>query len=72
LKAPELPMKGIATRMDKCTTRATRPMRIAWLAPEIVEAISEGRHPPRLTPSRLLSANIPACWAKQREMLSTL
>ncbi len=69
LTAPDLSMKAIATQMGKCTTRATRLMRIAWLAPEIVEAISKGRHPPRLTPSRLLAADIPACWTQQRTML---
>ncbi len=69
LSSPELSMKAITTRMGKCTTRATQLMRVAWLAPEIVEAISEGRHPPRLTPSRLLAADIPACWTPQKTML---
>ncbi|HLY88005.1 MAG TPA: hypothetical protein VKQ27_03395 [Acetobacteraceae bacterium] len=51
LAAPDLSMKAIAVQMGEWRTRATRQMRIAWLAPEIVEAISEGRHPPRLTPA---------------------
>lgn len=69
LAAPDLSMKAIAVQMGKCSTRATRLMRIAWLAPDIVEAISEGRHPPRLTPARLLAAGFPACWSAQKQLL---
>ena len=69
LAAPNLSRRAIAAQLGKCSTRAARLMRIAWLAPEIVEAISEGQHPPRLTPAKLLTAELPVCWAAQRKML---
>lgn len=45
LASPALSMRAVTTHLGKCSSRAARLMRIAWLAPEIVEAISEGRHP---------------------------
>jgi site-specific DNA recombinase len=43
--------------------------RIAWLAPDILSAIVEGRQPPQLTGRMLLrSTNIPLDWASQRRV----
>lgn len=45
-------------------------LRIAWLAPDILAAIVEGRQPPQLTGRKLLRAtNIPLDWAGQHRML---
>lgn len=45
-------------------------LRIAWLAPDILTAIIEGRQPPQLTGRKLLRAtNIPLDWAGQRRVL---
>jgi len=45
-------------------------LRIAWLAPDILAAIMEGRQPPQLTGRKLLRAtNIPLDWAGQRRAL---
>jgi len=45
-------------------------LRIAWLAPDILAAIIEGRQPPQLTGRKLLRAtNIPLDWAGQRRIL---
>lgn len=45
-------------------------LRIAWLAPDIISAIVEGRQPPDLTGRKLLrAANIPLDWAGQRQLL---
>lgn len=45
-------------------------LRIAWLAPDIISAIVEGRQPPDLTGRKLLRAtNIPLDWAGQRQLL---
>jgi site-specific DNA recombinase len=45
-------------------------LRIAWLAPDILSAIVEGRQPPQLTGRTLLRAtNIPLEWAGQRRLL---
>ncbi|HMO74693.1 MAG TPA: recombinase family protein [Sphingopyxis sp.] len=45
-------------------------LRIAWLAPDIIAAIVDGRHPADLTGRKLLRAtNIPLDWAGQRRLL---
>ena len=49
---------------------ATRLVRLAWLAPDIVEAILEGRQPAGLTASRLMrDTRIPTGWNEQRQAL---
>jgi site-specific DNA recombinase len=45
-----------------------RILRLANLAPDVVLAIAEGRHPPTLVLQRLL-APIPLAWAEQRQTL---
>jgi hypothetical protein len=48
----------------------TRVLRIAYLAPDIIEAIIEGRQPPELTANKLVRLkNLPISWADQREYL---
>jgi len=45
-------------------------LRISWLAPDIISAIVEGRHPAGLTGRRLLrAAQLPLEWSEQREFL---
>ncbi len=45
-------------------------LRISWLAPDIISAIVEGRHPAGLTGRRLLrAAQLPLKWSEQREFL---
>src|SRR5262245_27780026 len=42
-------------------------LRISWLAPDILTAITEGRQPVQLTGRKLLRAtNIPLDWSAQR------
>ena len=42
-------------------------LRVSWLAPDIIAAITEGRQPPTLTGRRLLrAADIPLSWHEQR------
>lgn len=49
---------------------AVRIARLAFLAPDIVEAIMEGRHPPDMTARKLLaSGHIPLSWTDQRTEL---
>ena len=47
--------------------RALPPL--AFLAPDIQQAILEGRQPPGLTISYLLRTNLPVSWAQQRTLL---
>ena len=48
----------------------TRLLRLAWLAPDITQAILAGHHPPALTASKLLrGAALPPDWEGQRVAL---
>ena len=50
---------------------AGRILQFAFLAPDIVEAILEGRQPPDLTVQKLLRG-LPLGWAEQRRRLGFL
>ena len=47
----------------------TRLLPLAWLAPDIIEAILEGRQPQGLTVERLIQQKLPLDWAEQRQVL---
>ena len=47
----------------------TRLLPLAWLAPDIIEAILEGRQPQGLTVERLIQQKLPLDWAEQRRVL---
>ena len=44
----------------------SRILRLAFLAPDIVEAILDGQHPPRLTAKRLMEP-FPTDWREQKQ-----
>jgi hypothetical protein len=49
---------------------ATRLVRLAWLAPDIIEAILRGRQLTSLSASRLMrDTRIPSDWQEQRQAL---
>lgn len=49
---------------------ATRLLRLAWLAPDITQAILSGQHPPALTSDKLIRMGpLPIDWAEQRRVL---
>ena len=48
----------------------SRFLPLAFLAPDIVEAILAGRQPVELTPEKLKRLrNLPKCWDEQRQLL---
>ena len=47
----------------------SRRITLAFLAPDIVEAILEGRQPPELTAKRLKRLRLPPSWEEQRQLL---
>jgi site-specific DNA recombinase len=55
----------IAATCDLSEAYVRRILRLAFLAPDIVEAIAEGWHPRGLTLQRLLSP-VPLAWTEQR------
>ena len=54
------------------TDRVRKAIRYAFLAPDIVRAIVEGRQPVGLTSSYLLHHPLPDDWEKQRALIATL
>ena len=62
----------IATEDAIPTDRVRKAIRYAFLAPDIVRAIVEGRQPVGLTSSYLLHHPLPDDWEKQRALIATL
>jgi site-specific DNA recombinase len=58
----------IASKFDLSESYVRRILRLVYLAPDVVLAIAEGRHPPTLVLQRLLRP-IPLAWAEQRQTL---
>ena len=62
--------KEIAAKNNTDCANVTRTMQLAFLAPDIIEAILEGRQPPELTAFHLKRVrNLPLSWAEQRKVL---
>ena len=69
LSHPELSIIQIGKRVGRCRKQLTRLLRLSWLSPNIIEAITDGRAPPRLTRKQLLNADLPLSWSNQEEAL---
>ena len=69
LASPTSSIKDVAARIGQCRSRMGKLVRLAWLAPEIVEAIVDGSHPAKLTPRKLLTINLPVRWCDQKVLL---
>jgi DNA invertase Pin-like site-specific DNA recombinase len=65
-----LTLEEIAKLEDIVPSYATRLFRLALLAPDIISAILNGKHPPELTTRRLLdNTRLPLDWNEQRRNL---
>jgi DNA invertase Pin-like site-specific DNA recombinase len=61
---------SIATQEEITAAYVTRVMHLAFLAPDIVQAIGRGEHPPELTAKRLIEkVPLPVDWVEQRTLL---
>jgi site-specific DNA recombinase len=71
LAEPGLSLKEIAADEGWISSSyVTRLLRLAFLAPDIVTAIVNGRHPPQLTANRLMDdTRLPLNWSAQRDLL---
>ena len=67
---PDLTLKRIAEAEGVSPSYATRALRLAYLAPDIVTAILDGRQPPGLTANTLMrNTRLPLRWEAQRKRL---
>jgi site-specific DNA recombinase len=67
-QAPSVHDIAKAESVDR--SHVSRVLRLAFLAPDIVEAIVDGRHPVELTAKRLLlREDLPLHWREQRQRL---
>ena len=66
------PDKSIASNAlvnGRCRTRLGKLAGLAYMAPDIVTAIIEGRQPATLTARQLLASELPNAWSDQRALL---
>ncbi|WP_373476586.1 recombinase family protein [Sphingorhabdus sp.] len=66
---PDKSIPALAAEQGRCRVRMMKVAKLACLAPEIVTAIVEGRQPLKLTPAKLLAAELPLDWADQKRAL---
>jgi hypothetical protein len=60
--------RGLARRSGLCNHYAARLMPLAWLAPDLVAAIMEGRQPRALSLGALVKRPLPMDWNEQRRL----
>jgi hypothetical protein len=61
--------RAIAKRLDRNDEYLRRALACAFLAPDILESILDGRHPSDLTVKKLTRRNLPLDWGQQRTQL---
>src|SRR5262245_43151045 len=65
-----VPFAALAKREGVSPSYFTRLVRLSYLAPDIVQAILEGRQPNDLTADQLLAhSRLPLAWHEQRTLL---
>ena len=63
-------IRQLARRLECDRADLGRQLRLAFLAPDIVVAILEGRQPVELTVTRLVRlSDLPMSWSEQRKLL---
>ena len=71
MQDPDLTVPAIASQERLTIGYLSRLLRLPSLAPDIVTAIINGKHPPELSAKRLtrLALKLPTDWAEQRKLL---
>jgi len=71
MQDPDLTVPAIASRERLTIGYLSRLLRLPSLAPDIVTAIINGKHPPELSAKRLtrLALKLPTDWPEQRKLL---
>ena len=66
---PDKSIPALAAEQGRCRVCMMKVAKLACLDPEIVAAITEGRQPLKLTPGKLLAAELPLAWPDQQRSL---
>jgi site-specific DNA recombinase len=70
VSSDSLPFAALAKREGVSPSYFTRLVRLSFLAPDITQAILEGRQPSDMTPNKLLAhSRLPLAWHEQRTLL---
>lgn len=69
IESPDKSIPTLAAEQGRCRVRMMKVAKLACLDADIVTAIIEGRQPPKLTPGKLLAADLPLAWADQKRAL---
>jgi site-specific DNA recombinase len=70
LVASDVPFAALAKREKVSPSYFTRLVRLSYLAPDIIQAILDGRQPRDLTADKLLAhSRLPLAWHEQRTVL---
>jgi hypothetical protein len=70
LDGDPVPFAALAKRAGVSPSYFTRLVRLSYLAPDLIQAILDGRQPPDLTANKLLAhSRLPLAWREQRTML---
>ena len=71
IQNPNLTVHDVAREEKVSSAHLYTILRLAWLAPDIIASIVNGRKPPQLTAKSLLrlTPRLPADWAEQRKLL---
>jgi len=69
IESPDKSIPTLAAELGRCRVRMMKVIKLAFLDPDIVIAIVEGRQPLKLTPGKMLASDLPLAWAEQRRVL---
>ena len=63
---------ALAGENGLCNHYVAGLLPLAWLAPDITQAILEGRQPPALKLATLLKHPLPSDWTEQRRLFAAI
>ena len=64
-----LSLNQLALKEGRCRKQMAKLLRLSWLSPRVVEAITSGSQPKSMNRTQLLEAELPLNWAEQEWML---
>lgn len=66
---PGRSLSAIGSAHGRCRTRLGKLIALSCMAPDIIQAVLEGRQPASLTARTLLRTELPIAWDAQRQLL---